>query len=390
MRQATEPNDSIANLAEALAKAQADIVPAELDADNPFFKSKYASLASVMRAAKPIYRHGLSIVQMPSVVDGMVHLTTRLMHSSGEYIESTLTAPMGGAKNPIQAMGSTLSYLRRYSISSMLGIATGDDTDGNDETQQPRNDSSRGPRERSKRPAQTRLHRAQQTRNQHPPTAEIPRVNSGAPKVPTPKQKDNPRGWFFGVASKKGMSAEQQRCLLGYETRADDVVPKQRFEQCAQALGAWGDSELALVLDAVTATNDDDMKRAWSSLTGATKELITPACKARKQSLVDAGLWGILCEPDEGLGEKSCSCGATMWFGTTAKDKPVPLDRPIRRALDPYQDEKPQKMYMMGPDGKMHIMDTYNYREGENWAKGYVGHHITCPKSDEYKGGKAA
>ena len=74
-----------------------------------------------------------------------------------------------------------------------------------------------------------------------------------------------------------------------------------------------------------------------------------------------------------------------MWFGTTKNDKPVPLDQPIRRALEPHGDEEPRKMYALNPDGKVDLIDTYRYREGDDWIKGYLGHHVSCPKAEEFR-----
>ena len=71
-------------------------------------------------------------------------------------------------------------------------------------------------------------HPAHSSRDEQPTTVEVPRPQNGAaPKVPTPKQRDSPRGWFFGVASKRGLAEEQQRCLLGVGTRSE--ASKEQF-----------------------------------------------------------------------------------------------------------------------------------------------------------------
>lgn len=117
---------SIAQLATALAKAQGEMEGAAKDSTNPHFKSKYADLASVWEACrKPLAKHELAILQ-PVTADGQhVTVTTILAHSSGEWISEALT--MVAAQNTPQAVGSTITYGRRYGLSAMVGIAPEDD-----------------------------------------------------------------------------------------------------------------------------------------------------------------------------------------------------------------------------------------------------------------------
>ena len=120
----------IDKLAEALAKAQGDMESAKKDSANPFFKSKYADLAAVVEAIKkPFADNGLSYVQMPDFDDtGAVIITTRLMHSSGQWIEGPIR--MRPVKDDPQGIGSTITYARRYALQSMAGVPAEDD-DGN-------------------------------------------------------------------------------------------------------------------------------------------------------------------------------------------------------------------------------------------------------------------
>lgn len=120
-------SDSLMKLAEALCKAQSAMKPAKKDTANPFFKSHYADLASVWDAIRePLTGNGLSVVQLPSVGnDGEVKLTTMLLHTSGEWVSGDLT--MKPIKNDPQAIGSCLTYARRYALSAITGVATEDD-----------------------------------------------------------------------------------------------------------------------------------------------------------------------------------------------------------------------------------------------------------------------
>jgi hypothetical protein len=118
-------------LYQALAAAQADMQGAEKDGTNPHFRASYATLSSILRAILgPFNKHGLALVQAPSVADNSVTVTTRITHKSGQFIESAISGPVGGRKD-IQAVGSTTTYLRRYAAQSMCGVALDTDDDGN-------------------------------------------------------------------------------------------------------------------------------------------------------------------------------------------------------------------------------------------------------------------
>jgi len=125
-------SETIGKLAEALAKAQAVMEGASKSSANPFFKSKYADLASVWDACrKPLSDNGLSVTQTCDFIPEnpeMVVVVTTLMHSSGEFISGRLAAKP--VKQDPQGVGSTITYLCRYSLQSIVGIAPEDD-DGN-------------------------------------------------------------------------------------------------------------------------------------------------------------------------------------------------------------------------------------------------------------------
>lgn len=119
-------SESIKELATALAAAQAEIENASKNASNPHFRSRYADLAEVLNTARPVLaRHGLSVAQFPSLEDGIVSLETIMMHSSGEWISGIASAPI--AKPDAQGVGSATTYLRRYSLAALVGIAQEDD-----------------------------------------------------------------------------------------------------------------------------------------------------------------------------------------------------------------------------------------------------------------------
>lgn len=124
-----QTSESINELATALAKAQGEITGALKDSANPFFKSKYADLASCWDACRaPLSKNGLAVIQAMDTTAEHCHLISRLIHSSGQWISSV--TPIQPKDDTPQAMGSALTYARRYALTAMVGIAQVDD-DGN-------------------------------------------------------------------------------------------------------------------------------------------------------------------------------------------------------------------------------------------------------------------
>lgn len=121
-----QKSDQINELAAALAKAQGEIENASKNAANPHFKSKYADLAEVINTVRPVFaKYGLSVTQFPSFADGLASVETVLMHSSGQWMSGTASA--GVTKQDAQGVGSAITYLRRYSLAAVAGIAQEDD-----------------------------------------------------------------------------------------------------------------------------------------------------------------------------------------------------------------------------------------------------------------------
>ena len=114
-------------LSKALVKAQAAMSHAAKDSKNPHFKSAYSSLASVIDAVRPhLAGNGLAFVQMLHTADGGVAVETVLIHESGEQLScGTLFIP--ASKQDAQGFGSALTYAKRYSLQSALGVASADD-----------------------------------------------------------------------------------------------------------------------------------------------------------------------------------------------------------------------------------------------------------------------
>lgn len=126
----------ITELCKALAKAQVDIENPIKDSQNPHFKSKYADLSSVLNCVRKVFpTNGLSVMQHPSFKANVVFVETVIMHTSGQWMSSVSSCPIN--KQDAQGVGSAITYLRRYSLSAVCGIAQEDD-DGNAATDGPR------------------------------------------------------------------------------------------------------------------------------------------------------------------------------------------------------------------------------------------------------------
>ena len=127
----TNQSEKIDLLATALAKAQENMGRAVKDKSNNFYKSKYADLGSIMDACMRVLNaESISVTQLVSNSEGNAYLVTRLMHSSGQFIESSCPLYVDKSKQPMHALGSAITYARRYGLAAICGVAQEDD-DGN-------------------------------------------------------------------------------------------------------------------------------------------------------------------------------------------------------------------------------------------------------------------
>ena len=118
----------VAALVAAIAKAQAAMPAATKTADNPHFKSKYADLGSVLECIVPaLTNEGCALLQFPGWDHGrgLVTMTT-VVAGHGGSVTSTAASPLGRGSGP-QAVGSAITYLRRYAAQSILSLPAADD-----------------------------------------------------------------------------------------------------------------------------------------------------------------------------------------------------------------------------------------------------------------------
>lgn len=121
-------SEQLNELFSALAKAQAGILSAKKDSENPFFRSKFADLSSIWDAIrKPLTDNGLCIIQTCEGQVGAMVLITWLGHSSGQWMKSKF--PLNPAKNDPQSIGSVITYMKRYALSAIVGVVADEDDD---------------------------------------------------------------------------------------------------------------------------------------------------------------------------------------------------------------------------------------------------------------------
>lgn len=129
-------SEQINELSKALSTAQSQMNFARKDSTNPYFKSNYADLSSVWEACRePLTSNGLAVIQtFDTDHDGNeVIVVTTLSHTSGQWVSSRLKMPL--TKKDPQALGSAITYGRRYSLAAIVGVVADEDDDGNAATQ---------------------------------------------------------------------------------------------------------------------------------------------------------------------------------------------------------------------------------------------------------------
>ena len=128
------------NLNAALSAAQAEFKAVAFDATNPFLKNRFATLGACIESTKSILaKHGLSVTQQPTGGLTSIGVLTTLRHKSGEQTASEILLPLAEEKGKSQAQvaGSIITYLRRYSLSGVLGLYADEDNDGHSTQPEP-------------------------------------------------------------------------------------------------------------------------------------------------------------------------------------------------------------------------------------------------------------
>ena len=138
-------SETIGAIAPALIKAQSQMQGISKEGKNPAFRSKYVTLDSILDTLRPILTsNGLMLTQGSTPPWGVEAITveSRIIHTSGEWIATTVTIPV--TKPDAHGLGSALTYGRRYSVSALLAISADEDDDANGAAT-PQVDYRRGP-----------------------------------------------------------------------------------------------------------------------------------------------------------------------------------------------------------------------------------------------------
>lgn len=122
-------SDQINEIAKAMAKIQNEMRPASKSAKNPFFKSTYSDIASIWDSFRdPMTKYEVTVWQDVISTETNVSVLTRLVHSSGQWVEfGPITIPL--VKKDAQAVGSAISYAKRYALSASIGVVSGEEDD---------------------------------------------------------------------------------------------------------------------------------------------------------------------------------------------------------------------------------------------------------------------
>lgn len=126
-------SESIKEISKAMIEFHSKVGKIKKSENNPFFKSKYASLANILDViSEPLNESKLVILQFPTE---QYKLTTRLLHESGEWFEDTYE--MQPTKHSPQDAGSVITYQRRYAIGAILNLNIDEDDDANKASKEP-------------------------------------------------------------------------------------------------------------------------------------------------------------------------------------------------------------------------------------------------------------
>lgn len=124
-------SEQINEVVQALSKAQAEFRRVVWDKSNPHFKSRYASLEAIIDAIRePLAKNNLALSHIPVYEDNKLFVEVCLFHASGQFLGCKI--PVNVDKPGNQALGSALTYVRRYGICCLLNVNAGEDDDGND------------------------------------------------------------------------------------------------------------------------------------------------------------------------------------------------------------------------------------------------------------------
>lgn len=225
-----QSSDAVDGIISALAQAQLKFRPvsrdrvAKVSSARADYTYRYADLASVIASVRPaLNEQGIALVQSANVINGdravLLQVDTRFLHTSGQWIGSVLRLPLNDATP--QTMGSLLTYLRRYGLSALAGVASEDDDDG--EQAQKSAATKRATATKPEPKTFVQLHQAPE-----PPA--LPADEPPAPKAVKPKADPLPLGEPGTITSRDRALLFKQAKFLAWSEQDVKALIKQRYQ----------------------------------------------------------------------------------------------------------------------------------------------------------------
>lgn len=216
-------NNLTDNLWTALLMARGEIHPIAKRAENPHFGSRYADLASIVEAVVPVLaRHGLVLTQPVACADGRVTVTTDVVHAASGVRESLAAVSVPLGRGDAQAVGSAITYARRYGLASGLCLAIDDDDDGEAAV-------GRGP---SSVPRQVRTTRA---------TDGVPPSPAAGTAVPPPPPPSN----VVSLAPPPTRPTRDWRIPVGGGAKGERIAMSEASPEHLERFAQWMESRIA-------------------------------------------------------------------------------------------------------------------------------------------------
>lgn len=217
----TRTSAEIGELVGALAAAQLEFGEIKKNSANPYYKSKYADLSSVIAATqKSLAQHGLVVMQFPVTTLQDAGVDCILAHKSGQWIARQFLLPM--SKIDPQGAGSAVTYARRYGYQSIIGVAADEDDDGA---------AASGTTAGAKPPLQT----PQRSSAQKPPQPRVS-IQGVVDRAPAADYQDpEPFPPDFEIATEPTITEKQRRMLFAVAKEAQ--VSEERIKQMLDGLG---------------------------------------------------------------------------------------------------------------------------------------------------------
>lgn len=228
-------SEDIKEICKALLAFHSEVGRITKDGENPHLRNRYATIDQIIEEIRPILAsHGLFVMQLPTNTEaGEIQMVTRLYHVSGQWMESP-SLKIKVDRNNAQGIGSAITYARRYSLTSFLGLNTGEDDDGHqasggDNGQAPKREHQA--KQQMKKPAQPQQPRmeaeAQQEQKQQPNDLVVKKQKEIIEKARDKGMDNDQIRKLFRVALKRNtyndMTAEEANNLLEFVSTAEFI-----------------------------------------------------------------------------------------------------------------------------------------------------------------------